>query len=236
MIFRTSGIITIITGVIAIVFSFKDCFLPANHITASELIVNGATNQTSSIINDSVQINNLPISKPPVNSNNSEYKKQVDDERADYDNINSVEGKTKIDPLKSMGQERIANNENISMKKVNKNYGFTKEGIIYIHKSRIPISNGDDNLYLCYQKNHWDTIATKMNFDGNYYYYQSDYARNKSNLNYCFYGRIIHQWIPEYWLDEGSSLIDTADVCWNGFRTGHNFCTGPQEFYPGDKH
>ncbi|MBA4320677.1 MAG: hypothetical protein C0412_19970 [Flavobacterium sp.] len=123
----------------------------------------------------------------------------------------------------------------VSKDSVNLRYGFTKDGIYYIHKSLIPEANGDNNLFLCYQKNHWDTSASQMKYDGNYYYYQSNINQNSGSLQYCFYCNVIGQWIPDYLLDEKSPLLNKADIVLNGKKDGHNFNTIPQDYFPGIK-
>lgn len=125
-----------------------------------------------------------------------------------------------------------------SISNVNRNYGFTKDGVFYIHRSLIPTSNGDDNLYLCYDKNQWNILATKMIFDGNYYYYQSKIKQNSGSLQYCFYCSEIRQWMPQSLLNENEEtpLINKSDIISNRNEDGHNFKTKPQDFFPGDKH
>lgn len=117
-------------------------------------------------------------------------------------------------------------------------YGFTKDGVFYIHKSLIPTSNGDDNLYLCYDKNNWSTSNTKMLYDGNYYYYQSKIKQNSGSIAYCFYCSEIKKWMPQYLLNENEEtpLINKSDIVWNSEKNGHNFETKPQNLFPGAKH
>lgn len=130
----------------------------------------------------------------------------------------------------------VSSHTNVS--NINRYYGFTKDGIFYIHKSLIPSSNGDDNLYLCYDKNQWNISATKMKFDGNYYYYQSKIKQNSGSLQYCFYCSEIKQWMPQVLLNEneGTKLINKSDIESNRNDDGHNFKTEPQDHFPGDKH
>lgn len=152
-----------------------------------------------------------PIEPSPINS----HKKVIESKTSPKDDLSATD---------------ISN--------VNRYYGFTKNGVFYIHRSLIPTSNGDDNLFLCYDKNNWNISASKMIYDGNYYYYQSKIKQNSGRLQYCFYCSELGQWMPQYLLNENEEtpLINKSDIVWNWNKTGHNFETKPQNFFPGDKH
>ena len=104
-----------------------------------------------------------------------------------------------------------------------------------IHKSLIPLKNGDDNLFLCYEYNNWSISDNKMQFNGNYYYYKSEYAKNSEVLVYCFYCSKLKKWMPQYLYNENkdSPLMKKDEIVPNDDHSGHNFKTAKQDYFPG---
>jgi len=124
----------------------------------------------------------------------------------------------------------IENNTNSD--KVNMNYGFSKTGVFYIHKSLIAQANGDVPCLVAGVTN-WIN-NTKMIIDGDYYIYEAKIDRPYDiNLEYCFYiGKGIY--IPQILLEKSSNYILKGDYKSNSTKDGSNFYTSPQDYYPGN--
>ena len=125
-----------------------------------------------------------------------------------------------------------ASENNTTSNKVNTNYGFSKTGVFYIHKSLIAQANGDVPCLVAGVTN-W-TNNTKMILDGDYYIYEAKIDRPYDiNLEYCFYiGKGIY--IPQILLEKSSNYILKADYKSNNTKDGSNFYTSPQDYYPGN--
>jgi hypothetical protein len=113
---------------------------------------------------------------------------------------------------------------------VNKNYGFSKSGVFYIHKSLITQSNGEIPCLVAGVTN-W-TNKTKMSLDGDYYIYEAK-IDSPFKTKYCFYiGN--GNYIPQLLIEKSSSKILDGDYTPNDENTGNNFYTNPQDYYPGN--
>ncbi len=246
---------TIVKSVISGIFLIVVAFIGVHYNSSSD------TQKTYSQPKSESQITNAEMQSVPENKRNeskqTSYSPPIkNDKRKKQEKVSAItpdnkNNNTSEADIKQVREENNNDNKNVkagssveesdtkeedtSKRNANKHYGFTKDGIFYIHKSLIPSSNSNDNLYLCYNRNHWSISESKMQFDGEYYYYQSKLSQLTEKQQYCFYCNEIGMWLPQYLLDEGSPLINNNDVKWNGKKDGHNFNTVPQDYYPGKR-
>ena len=103
-------------------------------------------------------------------------------------------------------------------------YGFTSEGLFYIHVDVVAAAGGD-SPELVAGFNNWARVP--MSRSGNYYIYQaSTTGQFKFPLLYCF-DLGGERYIPHVLVDMGSPLINPDEVKSNN-SGGYNFLTKPQ--------
>lgn len=167
----------------------------------------------------------LVSADPAANNTFNDY--IINQEKNDFPSIVMPEG------AKSLAHITVVKaSENITTSdKVNMNYGFSKTGVFYVHKSLIAHVNGDAP-YLVAGVTNW-TNNTKMILDGEYYIYEAKIDRPYDiMLEYCFYiGKGIY--IPQILLEKSSNFILKGDYKSNTTKDGANFYTSPQDYYPG---
>lgn len=103
-------------------------------------------------------------------------------------------------------------------------YGFTSDGLFYIHKDVVAAAGADDPKLVA-GINKWERVAMKRT--GDYYIYQAKTTgQYKFPLLYCF-DLGGERYIPHVLVDMGSPLINPDEVKPHG-NGGYNFFTKPQ--------
>jgi len=248
LLFRASGIVGIVAGVIGIALGIKELVpsTSSNIISEPQKLESTSQSQISSLKMDSVKTKIKSNSSQPNNSNISDYKKPIEQVKIKSDNNINVPEIMNTETQKLPKQENIVQNnetvkppkenttqdQNIINQNINKYYGFTKDGIFYIHRTLIEKSNGDIP-YLKSDLTNWDD-GEKMDLKGSYYLYKARIDKpfmNGVKIVYCFRIRGgIH--LPTLLFSRRSDLINDNDVILNPTKNGYNFETYPQDYLP----
>lgn len=146
-----------------------------------------------------------------------------------YTQISMPEGVTYLDEISVFkAGDMISHKQECSPK-----YGFSKEGVFFLHKSLISgISESVPCLVTGVTK--W-TNKIAMQSIGDYFIYTAKVDRPFQNkLLYCFYLPDIGLYIPQLLLENSSSLINPDDIQMHPANDGSNFFTSPIDYLPSD--